>query len=180
MNEPFLPIVTERLIIRPMRPDDAEAVCGYRNQPHVQYQDWELPFPLEAAVQLIEEAGMHDGPVRGDWAQMAIDFEGSLAGDVAVGLDADGEIAAIGITLSEGLQGRGIAREAMRAVIDKLFTVVGVHRVEASVDPRNASSIRMVTAVGFVAEGVSRQSYKVRGVWTDDARYGLLRTDARP
>lgn len=179
MSEPFLPIATARLTVRTMREDDIEGLHAYRNGPHVEYQDWELPYPADQAAALVRDSAQHDGPVRGDWVQMAIEVDGVLAGDVAVGLDDAGEIATIGYTLRDDLQGRGYAREAVRAVVDRLFEHTAVRRIEASTDPANEPSKRLLLALGFSAEGVARQSVKVRGVWADDARFGLLASDPR-
>lgn len=179
MSQPFLPFRTERLLIRPMVDADIPAFHAYRNGPHVEYQSWDLPYPLASAEELVHDSARHDGPVRGDWVQIAIDVDGELIGDVAVGLDDDGDIATVGYTLAADRQGRGYAREAVAAVVDRLFRQLGVHRIEASTAPENERSIQLLLAVGFTHEGTSRQSYRAKGRWWDDARFGLLATDAR-
>ena len=137
------------------------------------YQSWTAPYSEEAARRLIDGQAMLDGPTRGEWIQIAVDHEGALAGDVAVGLSADGDTATIGYTLSPAHQGRGLATEAVGAVVDRLFAELGVHRVEASLDPRNVASARVVETIGFDYEGTSVSSVRHGDEWTDDARYAL-------
>ena len=104
---------------------------------------------------------------------MAIECDRTLAGDVAVRLEQDGRVARIGYTLAPACQGRGLAAEAVGAVVDRLFADVGVHRVEASIDGRNVPSARLLEGLGFELEGTSPRSVWAKGEWTDDARYGL-------
>jgi RimJ/RimL family protein N-acetyltransferase len=170
----FLPIERGRVTLRPFAPEDAPAFAGYRSDPDIaRYQSWDTPYHLGVAEAFI--AGMEglDGPVPGDWIQIAVEYEGALVGDVAVGLDAAGQLATIGYTLAPAYQGRGLAREAVGAVVDELFNTLHVQRAEISLDPRNIASARLAEALGFEHEGVSPSAVFSRGEWTDDARYGL-------
>lgn len=141
-----------------------------------EFQSWELPFTDVAAAEFVRGQAEVRGPVAGDWVQVAIEYGGELAGDVAIGLDEDGELATIGFTLRTDRQGHGIATEAVRAVVDMLFDQ-GIHRIEATLDPDNIASARLLERLGFRWEGGSPLSVRVRGRWCDDDRYALLRTD---
>ncbi len=174
----FLPFTTDRLTLRAFHLDDAEAFSAYRSDPAVaRYQSWTAPYPLALARAFI--IGMHgmDGPRPGAWIQIAAEHGGALVGDVAVGLDSGGDIATIGYTVAPSHQGRGLAREAVGAVVDRLFSATGVHRVEASLDPRNLASARLVEGLGFVLEGTARATERDGDGWSDDARYALLADD---
>lgn len=170
----FLPFRTERLELRSFGPADAEPFAAYRSDPDVaRYQGWDAPYPLETAQRFVAVQSSFDGPVRGDWVQIAVTLDGHLVGDVAVGLDADGLVATIGYSLATAAQGRGLAREAAGAVVDRLFDDLGVHRVEATLDPVNVASARLVEDLGFEYEGVARSAVRTGDSWADDARYGL-------
>jgi RimJ/RimL family protein N-acetyltransferase len=173
--EPFLPLRTERLRLRAFVPSDAAAFAAYRSVPAVaRYQSWDAPYSVGAAQRLVDEMAGRTGPVPGEWLQIALEHDGALAGDVAVGLGVDGRIATIGYTLAPEAQGRGLASEAVGAVVERLFGHVGVHRVEASLDPRNLASARLVESLGFELEGVAVAAvWTGSDGWTDDARYGL-------
>ena len=64
-------------------------------------------------------------------------------------------------------------------MIDHLVTHVGVHRVEASTDPRNVASNRVLERLGFTREGVKRESYWLGDDVSDDAMWGLLAREWR-
>ena len=172
MADAFVPFETARARIRTMVEGDAQSFADYRSDPEVaRYQSWTAPYPLESARRLIDE--QPDGPLAGDWVQLAIDVDGDLVGDVAVGLSSDGRIAQLGYTLAGDRQGSGLATEAVGAVVDRLFAQLGVHRVEASVDPRNVASERLLERLGFDFEGTSRSAVWTDPEWTDDDRYAL-------
>jgi RimJ/RimL family protein N-acetyltransferase len=172
--DPFLPITTSRLRLRSFHATDAPAFAAYRSVPAVaRFQSWSAPYALADAERLVAEMAPHAEPLAGDWLQIAVEHEGALAGDVAVGLSADGRVATIGYTLAPAFQGRGFAREAVAAVVEGLFTRRGVHRVDASVDGRNLASARLLEALGFEREGFAPASEWADGEWVDDVRYGL-------
>ena len=186
---PILPLTTERLTLRLMRPSDANTLATYRNDPDTaRYQSWPLPYtPLMAADLLADQADTIDiGP--DGWLQVAIDLidlidrehEGpaTMIGDLAVGLEQAGAIASIGYTLAPDRRGHGYATEAAAALIEALFTHTQVHRVVATLDPQNTASERLLERLGFQREGVARQAAFVGGRWVDDLTYSLLRSDS--
>lgn len=160
-----------------MRTSDADALTEYRNDPDVaRDQDWELPFTTEMAAALIDGQSQFDGPVDGEWVQMAVERDGGVIGDVAVGMRDQGRQGTIGYTIAAAEQGNGYATEAVSAVVDALFAA-GVHRIVATIDPRNAASRRLLEKLGFRYEGFSPSSVLVRGEWADDDRFALLATE---
>ena len=168
--------VTERLVLRRMVDDDAVVLAEYRSDPAIaHYQSWETPFPLDRARAIIAE--MHD--VRfaqpGAWLQVAIETDGHLVGDVAVRVDGDDpRQAAVGFTLAARAQGRGLATEALRAVVSLLFTGHGVHRICADLDARNTRSAALLERVGMRREAHHKKSAWWKGEWTDEYVYAVL------
>jgi RimJ/RimL family protein N-acetyltransferase len=172
--EPFLPFATPRLRLRSFRAADAAAFAAYRSDVDVaRYQGWQAPFPLADAERFVAEMAPLVDPVSGDWLQIAVEHDGALAGDVAVGLSDDGRIATIGYTLAPAFQGRGLATEAVGALVDRLISHRGVHRIEASLDGRNLPSARLIEGLGFEREGFAPGAVWADGEWVDDVRYGL-------
>lgn len=175
---------TQRLVIRPLARADVTEFVRYRNLPDVaRYQDWPLPYTRDLAHQLIDEVDALGGPTPGAWIQLGAQRRdtGALAGDFAIWLDDAGATAMIGYTLAPEHQGKGFATEAAAAIIDWLFSntrgAPAVHRITATLDPRNATSARVLEACGFTYEGTARSAAFVRGEWEDDTRFGLLRSD---
>ena len=172
MTATVLPIATARLTIRAMTPADAEALAAYRDDEAIaRYQEWDLPFTIDDACRFID--GMADAtwPVLDDWYQLAIDLDGRMIGDVGVHRSADGREATIGYTVAVTHQGHGFATEAVRAVLDALFAE-GTGRVNASIDPANIASARLLERLGFRL--VRRGTAVVRGDTVLDDQYVLV------
>jgi RimJ/RimL family protein N-acetyltransferase len=64
----------------------------------------------------------------------------------------------------------------VRSLIEYAFSNFPIHRIIASVDPRNVASVRVLEKSGFVKEAHFRQSEWFKGAWTDDAIYAVLST----
>lgn len=62
---------------------------------------------------------------------------------------------------------RGYMTEAVNRVTEYAFSVLGLHRIEANVMPRNAASRRVLEKCGFESEGLARKYLLINGVWED-------------
>ncbi len=76
--------------------------------------------------------------------------------------------------------GRGLMTAGLRAVLGAVFGDLGLHRVEANVQPGNARSLRVVRRLGFEKEGFSRRYLKVDGDWRDHERWALIAENWHP
>jgi [ribosomal protein S5]-alanine N-acetyltransferase len=74
-------------------------------------------------------------------------------------------------------QGHGYLAEALVAVVTYAMTRLGLHRIEALVQPENTPSERMLTRAGFRPEGIARSSALVRGSWLDHVRWAITADD---
>ena len=169
-------ITTDRLVLRRFRLDDAATLAAYRSVPEVaRYQSWTSPYSLDKARYAVQTMVAAD-PGQPGWFQYAVELadEKRLIGDVGVNLADNLMQAEIGYTLAPHQQGHGYATEAVRAVLDRLFRVQGLHRVSAECDARNVASARLLERVGFTREGLRRQHTWIKHEWTDDLLYGLL------
>jgi len=89
-------------------------------------------------------------------------------------IDAQNRRAETGYILASSAWGAGLMTEAMAALLDWGFGGLGLHRVEADVDPRNEPSVRILERLGFTREGHLRQRWQVNGEISDSWFYGLL------
>ena len=87
--------------------------------------------------------------------------------------------AEIGYSLRSDHWGRGLAAEAVALSLDWAFRTLGLHRVEADIDPRNAGSRRLLERLGFASEGLLRERYFMAGEVSDTELFGLLAQDWR-
>ncbi len=70
--------------------------------------------------------------------------------------------------------GRGLMTEAVGGVVRIAFEELGLHRVEANVQPDNARSLALIGRLGFQREGFSPRYLRIGGVWRDHVRFALL------
>jgi ribosomal-protein-alanine N-acetyltransferase len=76
-----------------------------------------------------------------------------------------------------GQVGQGLMREGLGLALDAAFGPLGLHRVEANVQPDNVRSIALVRAAGFVEEGYSRRYLRIGERWRDHVRFAMLAED---
>jgi ribosomal-protein-alanine N-acetyltransferase len=75
--------------------------------------------------------------------------------------------------------GKGSMREGLRLVIERAFRELGLHRLEANVQPSNRRSIALVEGLDFRREGMVRGFLKIGNRWRDHERWSLLKEDWR-
>jgi ribosomal-protein-alanine N-acetyltransferase len=75
--------------------------------------------------------------------------------------------------------GCGLMREGLQLVIDRAFRELGLHRLEANIQPRNRRSIALVEGLAFQREGNARGFLKIGNRWRDHERWALLKQDWR-
>jgi ribosomal-protein-alanine N-acetyltransferase len=76
--------------------------------------------------------------------------------------------------------GKGLMAEGLRAVIDAAFGELGLHRLEANIQPTNARSLALVQRLGFHKEGYSPRYLRLDGDWRDHERWALRSEDWPP
>jgi [ribosomal protein S5]-alanine N-acetyltransferase len=69
--------------------------------------------------------------------------------------------------------GQGYMREGLDLVLARAFTELGLHRLEANIQPGNQASIALVKRCGFVREGFSERYLKIGGRWRDHERWAI-------
>lgn len=172
----FEKINTQRLIIRIAIPEDAEAIYAYRSDIiENQYQGW-FPNSVNEVYDYLN--GM---PKSLDIADVCFQFaiisihDKRLIGDMGIIFTGHNQLQTeVGCTLHKDFQGKGYATEALKAMVNYLFFHLNKHRIIASIDPRNSSSIRLIDRLGFRKEAHFKESYYLRGEWVDDIIYAML------
>lgn len=182
---------TPRLLLRRFEPADLPAMVAYRSDPGVaRYQSWTPDWSMTDAEAFLAEDQATQLGTAGAWTQVALveRASGVLVGDVALHfVAAQPDTVELGVTLAPAHQGRGLAGEALRAVIEWLFAAHGTHRVLAQADARNAAVRRLFERLGLRQEAELREADFWKGEWTTLCIYAVLarewaaaRTEAAP
>jgi RimJ/RimL family protein N-acetyltransferase len=171
---------TPRLILGRLDRQDVDAFLAYRNDPEVaRYQSWDRMTRAEATALVDRQAARAPG-VAGEWFQFAVRLkaDGRLVGDFGLFVeDGDPRLAELGFTFDRAQQGHGLASEAGTALLRFAFGTLGLHRIKAVVDCRNAPAIRLLERLGFRREGHFLQHAWFKGAWCDEYLYALLRSE---
>ena len=93
--------------------------------------------------------------------------------------DREHRLAEIGYSIRRDRWGLGLGSEAVATLITFGFECLGLRRIEADADPRNAASIRLLEKLGFVREGYMRERWEIDGEIQDAVCFGLLRREWR-
>ncbi len=83
----------------------------------------------------------------------------------------------VGYSIDGSLRDRGYMTQALEAGIDFIFNTIGLHRIEANIMPRNSASVKVVSKLGFMNEGISPKYLKINGVWEDHIHMVLRNRD---
>jgi ribosomal-protein-alanine N-acetyltransferase len=112
---------------------------------------------------------------RGSMLPFMILVNGEVAGQITVGNIVRGSLlsAWIGYWVASDRAGGGVATAAVALLTDHAFRDAGLHRLEATVRPENAASIRVLTKSGYREEGLFKRYLDVAGQWRDHLCFAL-------
>jgi len=83
----------------------------------------------------------------------------------------------LGLTIFNTYWKCGYGKAATEAILDIAFNDLGLHRLEAGVEPRNIRCLRGIRAFGFRKEGRKKRAVFLRGEWRDLMMYSLTCED---
>lgn len=174
--KPWFPLRTARLLLREFRDDDFDDVHAYASQPDVaRYMDWG-PNPLAETRAFMQRMFDAQATWPRDDVNLAIEHAGDrrVIGSIRLGRKPAEHAADLGYSINRDYWSRGIATEASRAMLKVAFGVLGVHRVWAWCDVRNAASYRVMEKLAMRREGHMRQDRFIKGAWRDTYLYAIL------
>ena len=168
---------TERLILRKMVLNDAEAVFAYASNSEVsRYTLWETHRSIEDSRAFLEFATQkYENGGEPDWG-IVYRGNGWLVGACGlVNWEAEHARAEVGFVLSREYWGRGLMSEAVRAILRFGFERMNLNRIEARCIAENAASARVMEKAGMVYEGTLRQREYIKGTYRDIKLYAILK-----
>ena len=83
----------------------------------------------------------------------------------------------VGYVFNPAYHGRGLATEAVGALLRLGFEGLGLHRIAGHLDGRNAASARVLERAGLRREAHLVENEFVKGEWTDELIYAILRSE---
>lgn len=179
-----LDIVRERVRLRPIVDTDVDAMVAYRGDPAVCHF---LPFEPQSADDIRQRIGYLFGgtSLEGERGGVVLAIErlgdAAVIGDLVLfHLDATTGSAEIGWVVSPAAAGRGLATEAVRALVDTAFSVYGLRRLVASIDADNVRSLALAERLGMRREAHRVENQWFKGRWSDQVDYAVLAREWTP
>lgn len=176
----FPVLQTERLVLRRIVAADVPALFQIFSDEVVMRFWSSLPMAEPAeAENLVRRIDENWNAARGiEWAITLRGGDGTLVGKCGFHRWLpDHARAEVGYAVARPHWRRGIASEAVSALLEFGFGRMGLHSVEAQTDPGNDASNATLLGLGFRQEGHQRENFRVAGRFFDTALFGLLARD---
>lgn len=173
---PFPELKTERLQLRRILMEDAQALFEMRSDERVmQFLDRPRAKTIADAENLIRLIDHDiDSNIGITWG-VSLHGTSRLIGTMGFWNITKAHFRAeIGYLLHPDFQGKGLMMEAAKKTIDFGFREMGLHSIEANINPNNLRSTKMLEKCGFVKEAHFRENYYYDGKFLDSVIYSLL------
>lgn len=170
-------IETERLLLRPYREEDFEAVHSYSCNPMVvRYTLWGPNTEQETREFLQRTIAFSNAEPRMDYGfAIALKESDQLVGGCGLMLrsfaNKNGEV---GYCLHPDFWGKGYVPEAVGGLLKFAFESLGLHRIYARCHRDNIASARVMQKIGMTYEGCLRDSEFAKERWWDFIHYSIL------
>lgn len=180
-----LKVVAGEIGLRPVRLRDGSTWSRLRLRDEDYLRIWEPEAEGTWAERFAPMAwpvlcgGLRATARRGQALPFAITVDGRFAGQLTLGNVVRGSLrsAWVGYWVESRAAGGGVATAAVALAVDHAFGPVGLHRIEATVRPENAASLRVLAKLGFRDEGLLQRYLEVDGAWRDHRLLAVTRDE---
>ena len=164
---------SERLVLRPLTLDDAEAMHEFFSDKEAMRYWSSGPHHL-----LGETRNYVRGNVEGEnYLTWAVTEDGGEAFGWVTFVDVRAGVKEIGYNLRRSQWGKGYGSEAVARLVEHGFADLGLRRITADTDPDNAASNALLEKLGFQREGYLREEWETHIGVRDSVVWGLLKRD---
>ncbi|MFF4084749.1 GNAT family N-acetyltransferase [Streptomyces sp. NPDC001777] len=177
MSETNRPAAGRRVLIRPFAREDAEEFTRRARESRELHRPWLFP-PVDTRAYAAYADRLIDDPTRAGFLVCEREDAGAAGGivgfininNIVTGAFRCG---ALGYGAFAHAAGRGLMGEGLDLVLRQAFGPLGLHRLEANVQPDNKASIALVRRAGFRLEGFSPDFLLIDGAWRDHERWAI-------
>jgi RimJ/RimL family protein N-acetyltransferase len=173
---------TERLRIREYTPDDIDLIHQYeRDQQGIFFHENPGLTRKDVEEWLDELLRLAQEPIRYRH-QFAVELleTGTLIGSARVHNDVpDDRQGSVGYAYPRAYWGRGYGTESATAMLDFGFDELGLHRIEATIEPDNSASVHIAEKLGMRLEGHMKERFNAPDGWRDSLLYATTEEEWR-
>ncbi len=179
-----MPIMTPRLMLRPIQVSDAEAMLDYKRESWAEFQKWMTwVHPPSIEIRTVEDERKFCthfiGRLERREAIPCLAFsraDGTLIGSGNLNhCKWDIPMFILGYAVRTGKTGQGYATETGTALARYAFEALGARKIATFYADGNIGSKRAIEKIGFEKEGVLRKQHLLAdGALVDEHHYGML------
>lgn len=172
-------IATERLTLRKMMVSDTSDMYEYASRPDVtKYLTWHPHPDRDYTREYLQYLGnRYAAGMFYDWA-VIYEPDCKMVGTCGfTAFHCASDSAEVGYVLNPEYWGKGIAPEALNAVLEFGFETMGLNRIEAKFIEENERSRRVMEKVGMTFEGVMREGMLVKGSYVNVGICSILASE---
>ncbi|MFI1962957.1 GNAT family N-acetyltransferase [Streptomyces pathocidini] len=171
-NRPPYLAAGPRVAVRHLLPGDAEEFTTRARESAALHHPW-LFLPETAG-----EYGRWSAKFATDTSEgfaVCDPADGSIAAAIAINNIVRGgfQCGALGYGAFAHAARRGLMTEGLALVVRHAFGPLGLHRLEANIQPGNEASRGLVQRLGFRLEGFSPDFLHIGGAWRDHERWAI-------
>ncbi|MCF6137703.1 GNAT family N-acetyltransferase [Pseudalkalibacillus berkeleyi] len=175
----FPTIETERLLLRKVTAEDAQDMLTYLSDPlvvkHMGLDPFETINDALDEIEWYESIFRESSGIR--WG-ITLKEQGEVIGSCGfLNMTTKHKRSEVGFELSKPYWGKGIASEALSAVVEYGYKQLQLERIEALIEPTNIPSQKLVEKQGFMREGLLRHYEYTCGKFDDLYMYSILKQD---
>lgn len=161
-----------RVFLREVAPDDQEEFVGLARASVGLHHPW--IFAPTTPDEFRTYLDRFDG-VTAIGFVVCLAGSGALAGLVNIGHILRGPYlrGTLGYGAFAPTAGHGLMSEGVRLAVRYGFQELGLHRLEADIQPANEASRKLVERLGFRREGYSPGLIRIDGIWRDHERWAI-------
>ena len=163
------------LIIREPTLEDKDAFIAAMQRSQVLHHPWvkapETPQEFSDYFQRYQQDNQK--------SFLVCDKSGSIAGVFNISEIVRGlfQNAYLGFYAVTDYDGQGYMSSGLKLLLKEVFKEMGLHRLEANIQPENIRSINLIKNNGFRKEGYSPRYLKIDGEWRDHERWAITYED---
>jgi ribosomal-protein-alanine N-acetyltransferase len=167
------------LVLRPLEVGDAQAWRELRTRNADWLRQWEATMPPDGGSRPTTFRSLVRRLARmarsGQALPFAIEVDGEFAGQITVNniVRGSARFCSVGYWIGQEFAGRGLVPLAVAMVVDHLFMIEQLHRVEIAIRPENTNSLRVVEKLGIERCGLAPRYLHIDGAWRDHVLFGI-------
>ncbi|MBW2993271.1 GNAT family N-acetyltransferase [Candidatus Woesearchaeota archaeon] len=167
-----------QIYLRNLRLSDAKEIQKHANDKNIYRYTQHIPYPyrLSHAVKFIKGAQERQRKKMACELGIILKQTNKLVGVMSL-LQINPIKAEIGYWLGKTYHGKGIAKEALKLILDFGFKKLKLKRIWGRVAHPNKPSFKLLESAGFKYEGKLRKNMFKNNRYYDELRYGLLREE---